>query len=111
MNFRIKYAQTVTKIERNLYCNPEKPKINGPPLSARFANRNLLLEIEAPLLRNLQNNSGIISDMPKAKKKLTQAAQSKRFVETAKKLEADESGKSFEKAFSVITKPPKAKKS
>ena len=31
--------------------------------------------------------------------------QSKRFVETAKKLEADESGKSFEKALGVVVKP------
>ena len=41
--------------------------------------------------------------MPKAKKPSSQAAQSKRFVETAKKLEVDESGKSFEKAFQVLT--------
>ena len=36
--------------------------------------------------------------MPKAKKKLSQAQQSKRFVATAKELGVDESGKSFEKA-------------
>lgn len=40
--------------------------------------------------------------MPKAKKKLTQTAQSKRFVETAKALGVDESGKSFEKAMKAI---------
>lgn len=40
--------------------------------------------------------------MPKAKKKLTQAQQSKQFVETAKALGVDESGKSFEKAMKVI---------
>ena len=43
--------------------------------------------------------------MPKAKKKLSQAEQSKRFVETAKALGVDESGKSFEKAIkAVLTK-------
>ena len=46
--------------------------------------------------------------MPKAKKKLTQTEQSKRFVETAKALEADESGKSFEKVISTIFPKPKA---
>ena len=40
--------------------------------------------------------------MPKAKKKLSQAQQSKRFVETAKALEVDESGKSFAKAMKAI---------
>ena len=54
--------------------------------------------------------------MPKSKKKLTPAAQSKRFVETAKALGVDESGRAFDKAFSAITKPvasparPSAKK-
>lgn len=50
--------------------------------------------------------------MPKAKKKPTQAEQSKRFVETAKALGVDESGKLFEKAFKVITpqKPNKTRK-
>ena len=43
--------------------------------------------------------------MPKAKKKMTQAQQSKQFVETAKALEVDESGKAFEKAIGVIVKP------
>ena len=42
--------------------------------------------------------------MPKAKKKLSQSEQSKRFVETAKGLGVDESGKSFEKVISAITK-------
>ena len=41
--------------------------------------------------------------MPKAKKKLTQAQQSKLFVETAKALGVDESGKSFEAAFKSIS--------
>ena len=40
--------------------------------------------------------------MPKVKKKLSQAEQSKRFVETAKALEVDESGKSFAKAMKAI---------
>ena len=43
--------------------------------------------------------------MPKAKKKLSQTEQSKRFVETAKALGVDESGKSFEKAMRVVVKP------
>jgi hypothetical protein len=45
--------------------------------------------------------------MPKAKKKLTPAAQSKQFVDTAKALGVDESGKKFEKAFKAIV--PKKK--
>lgn len=44
--------------------------------------------------------------MPKAKRKLTQAQQSKQFVETAKALGVDESGKSFEKAMKIVA-PPK----
>ena len=35
--------------------------------------------------------------------------QSQRFVETAKKLEADESGKSFEKAMKAISPRPQKK--
>jgi hypothetical protein len=46
--------------------------------------------------------------MPKAKKKLSQAQQSKQFVETAKALGVDESGKSFEKAMKkMIVRSPK----
>lgn len=48
--------------------------------------------------------------MPKAKKKLSQTEQSKRFVETAKMLVSDESGKSFEKAMKAISPPQKGKK-
>ena len=40
--------------------------------------------------------------MPKKKSKDTQAQQSRRFVETAKAIEVDESGKSFDKAISAI---------
>ena len=55
--------------------------------------------------------------MPKAKKKLSQAEQSKRFVATAKELGADESGKSFDGALAIMVKPkatrtrPSAKRS
>ena len=42
--------------------------------------------------------------MPKAKKKLSQAEQSKRFVATAKALGVDESGKSFEKAVKIVVR-------
>ncbi len=38
----------------------------------------------------------------------TVAAQSKRFIETAKQLEADESGEAFERAFAKAV-PPKSK--
>jgi hypothetical protein len=41
----------------------------------------------------------------KLKPKLTDKEQSERFVETARKLGVDESGKSFEKAFEAISKP------
>lgn len=43
---------------------------------------------------------------------LTPAEQSARFIEAAKKAEADESGKRFEEAFKKISKskPPKARK-
>ena len=34
------------------------------------------------------------------------AEQSKRFEETARELEADESGKAFERAVGVVVKPP-----
>jgi hypothetical protein len=40
--------------------------------------------------------------MPKKKSKDTQAAQSKRFVETAKALGVDESGKSFNQAIKGV---------
>lgn len=40
--------------------------------------------------------------MPKKKSKDTPAEQSRRFVETAKALGVDESGKAFERAVSVI---------
>lgn len=44
--------------------------------------------------------------MPKKKSKDTQEAQSRRFVETAKALDADESGKSFKKLINKLI--PKA---
>lgn len=40
---------------------------------------------------------------PKAKPKLEDKEQSRRFIETARKLEADESGKSFERVFDKVT--------
>lgn len=40
--------------------------------------------------------------MPKKKRRDTQEKQSQRFVETAKALEADESGKAFENAIGSI---------
>ena len=43
--------------------------------------------------------------MPKQKRRDTPAKQAQRFVETAKALGVDESGKSFEKALSAITTP------
>ena len=49
--------------------------------------------------------------MPKQKRRDTPAKQSQRFVETAKELEADESGKKFAKAIGVIAPPVKRKKS
>jgi hypothetical protein len=48
--------------------------------------------------------------MPKKKRRDTQEKQSRRFVETARALEADESGKAFERALKVIVPPLKAKK-
>jgi len=39
------------------------------------------------------------------KKKASQKEQSERFIETARKLEADESGKSFEQAVSKLLRP------
>lgn len=49
--------------------------------------------------------------MPKKKLKDTPAAQSKRFVETARALDCDESGKSFERALDVIIPKPKVVRS
>jgi hypothetical protein len=46
--------------------------------------------------------------MPKKKSKDTQAAQSKRFVETARALGVDESGKSFDRVLDVVVPKPKA---
>lgn len=42
--------------------------------------------------------------MPKKKTKDTQEAQSRRFVETAKALGVDESGKAFEMAIKAVIK-------
>jgi hypothetical protein len=39
---------------------------------------------------------------PAKAKKMTKAEQSERFKETARKLEADESGKAFERAIDVV---------
>lgn len=45
--------------------------------------------------------------MPKQKRRDTPAKQSQRFVETAKALEADESGKAFERALKKVAEPRK----
>lgn len=46
------------------------------------------------------------------RKKENQTDQSQRFIETARELEADESGEAFERAMNVLvpTAPTKAKK-
>lgn len=41
----------------------------------------------------------------KRKQKLEDKEQSRRFVETARKLEADDSEKAFERAFDSVAKP------
>jgi hypothetical protein len=46
--------------------------------------------------------------MPKKKRRDTPEEQSQRFVETARELECDETGKTFERALKVIA-PPKKK--
>jgi hypothetical protein len=48
--------------------------------------------------------------MPKQKRRDTPAKQSQRFVETAKALGVDESGKEFERALKIIHPPVKAKR-
>jgi hypothetical protein len=45
--------------------------------------------------------------MAAKKRVLTQAEQSTRFIDAAKKIGADESGKKFEKAFKKIVRPKK----
>jgi len=48
--------------------------------------------------------------MPKKKRRDTPAKQSRRFVETARQLETDESGKEFEWAFKkVVSRKTKTK--
>lgn len=44
-------------------------------------------------------------EKPPKQKKMTQAEQSVLFIETARKLGADESGKEFERAFRKIAEP------
>jgi hypothetical protein len=41
----------------------------------------------------------------KPRRKMTKAEQSERFKETARRLEADESGESFERAFRHMVQP------
>ena len=49
--------------------------------------------------------------LPKEKLKVeSKQSQKERFIETAKKLEVDESGKTFEMAFSKIVKEKKPRK-
>jgi hypothetical protein len=49
--------------------------------------------------------------MPKKKKRDSPAKQSQRFVETARALESDESGKAFDLAMSEVLPKPKAARS
>jgi hypothetical protein len=44
----------------------------------------------------------------KAKPKLTDKKQSERFIETARELGVDESGKAFDRTFNQVVKPKKA---
>lgn len=47
--------------------------------------------------------------MPAKKNPMTEAERSRRFVETARKLEADETGEKFERVFKKIvpSRPPR----
>jgi len=47
--------------------------------------------------------------MPARKNQITEAERSRRFKETARELEADETGESFERAFKKIVPPKKPK--
>lgn len=47
----------------------------------------------------------------KAKPKLTDKEQSERFKETARQLDADESGEAFERAFKRVSSPVLTKRS
>ncbi len=47
----------------------------------------------------------------KPKPKFTDKTQSERFIETARKLGAEETGEAFEKAFSKIIRPIQSKNS
>jgi hypothetical protein len=42
----------------------------------------------------------------KSKLKMTDKEQSERFKQTARELGVDESGKTFERAFNIVVKPP-----
>jgi hypothetical protein len=48
-----------------------------------------------------------MSNAPKRKQKLTDAERHARFVETARKVEASEDPKDFDKAFKTVVSPPK----
>ena len=43
--------------------------------------------------------------MPRAKDKITEAERSRRFIEKARELGCDETGKAFERAFKKIVRP------
>jgi hypothetical protein len=47
--------------------------------------------------------------MPAKKNPITEAERSRRFVETARELEADETGEAFERALKKIVPPKKLK--
>lgn len=48
--------------------------------------------------------------VPKKKRRDSQAEQSRRFLEIARKLGADESGKKFDRAMNIVAPPTKRKK-
>jgi hypothetical protein len=47
--------------------------------------------------------------MPARTNQITETERSRRFIETAKQLEADETGERFERAFKKIVPPKKPK--
>lgn len=54
---------------------------------------------------HMENTKGVSKSTKAKPKKMTAKEQSERFIETARNLEADESGQLFEKAASAILNP------
>lgn len=48
--------------------------------------------------------------MPRAKDKITEAERSRRFIEKARELGCDETGKEFERTFKKIVRPVSGKR-